>query len=95
MWYIATDDGIVLAHDYKIDDGVIYIERGDIVGAMSASVITGKTATCPEDMLPPVLSSVGVKNLVEITIPWERVRFFVNAEDTETEPEEEPEEEPE
>jgi len=88
MWYIATDDGVIQTRDYHAGEGVIYIEREDIVAAMSASVITGKTATCPEDLLPPVLSAAGTENLIEITIPWERIRFFVNAADTEPEPEE-------
>jgi len=91
MWYIATDDGVIQARDYKIDDGVIYIEHEDFIAAVSSSVIAGKTVTCPEEILPLVLSAAGIENLIEITIPWERIRFFVNAEDVEPEPEEEEE----
>ena len=89
MWYIATDDGVIQTRDYEIDDGAIYIEREDFMAAISSSVIAGKTTTCPEEILPLTLSAAGIENLIEITIPWERVRFFVNVEDTEPEPEEE------
>ena len=81
MWFIATDDGVVQARDIDIKDGVVYIEREDLITAMSASVITGTTPTCPEDLLPPVLAAVGLERLREISIPWERVRFIVWAED--------------
>jgi hypothetical protein len=81
MWFIATDDGVVQARDIDIRNGVVYIERDEIITAMSAAVITGTTPTCPEDLLPPVLSAVGLERLREISIPWERVRFIVWAED--------------
>jgi len=93
MWVIATDDGVIQAHDIDIqDDGVIHIKRKDMIVALSGSVITGTTPTCPEDLLPPVLSSVGVKDLIEISIPWERVRFIVHARNPPKEPKEPKEE---
>jgi len=87
MWIIATDDGVIQAHEIDIRDGMVYVDKKDLVIVTSASVITGKTATCPEDLLPPVLASVGVESLREISIPYERVRFFIHAADTEPEEE--------
>jgi len=96
MWYIATDDGVIQAREIDIkDDGVIHIKRKDMIVALSGAVITGTTPTCPEDMLPPVLSSVGVKDLIEVSIPWERVRFIIHAKNPPKKPMQKPKEEPE
>ena len=81
MWFIATDDGILHVRDLDIRNGMVYIKRDEIITAMSASVITGTTPTCPEDLLPPVLAAVGLERLREISIPWERVHFIMWAED--------------
>ena len=93
MWVIATDDGVIQAREINIhDDGVIHIKRKDMIVALSSSVISGTTPTCPEDILPLVLSSVGVKDLIEVSIPWERVRFIIHAKNPPKKPKPKPKE---